>query len=57
MPDQEECIQIGLVTPQGLLMICLTREGFDSLFQQVNIINQKLFTPVPKVFENAFKED
>ena len=62
MPDQKEGIMLGIITPQGPIMLCLTIESFTSLVQQLNAIHQSIITPqsitpIPKVFEDAFKKE
>lgn len=58
MPDQKEGVMLGIITPQGPVVLCLTREAFSDLIQELITIEQSMSptTIIPKAFENAFKE-
>jgi len=49
---------LGLMTPQGPMFVGFSIEGFTSFVEMLNAVlnNTKKETPIPKVFEDAFKE-
>lgn len=59
MPNQKEGIMLGIITPQGPIMLCLTLEAFTNLVQQLTVLLESISptTIIPKVFEDAFKEE
>ncbi len=60
MPDQKEGITLGIITPQGPLLVGFSIEGFTKFVEKLNTIlamNTKKQTPIPKVFDDAFKKE
>lgn len=59
MPEQKEGIMLGIITPQGPIFVGFSIEGFTNFVKTLNTIlgmNTKKQTPIPKAFEDAFKE-
>lgn len=59
MPDQKEGIMLGIITPQGPIFVGFSMEGFSEFVEMLNTIramNTKKQTPIPKVFDDAFKD-
>ncbi len=58
MPDQKEGVMLGLMTPCGPIFIGFSIEGFSKFVEMVNTVfdNTKKETPIPKIFEDAFKD-
>lgn len=58
MPDQKEGVMLGLMTPQGLIFVGFSIDGFSKFVGMLNTIldSTKKETPVPKAFEDAFKD-
>ena len=54
----ERGIMLGLMTPQGPIFVGFSVEDFAKFAEMLNTIKNSVQkeTPIPKVFEDAFKE-
>lgn len=58
MPDQKEGVMLSIITPQGPIFVGFSIEGFSKFVEMLNTIlnSTKKETPIPKAFEDAFKD-
>ena len=58
MPEQKEGIMLSIITPQGPILMGFSVESFSKFVERLNTIlnNAQKKAPIPKVFEDAFKE-